>query len=71
MFILYKSHCPYAGSQLRLARLPPGQPRFTRRFGIRYRGRFGNYIIYYRVGGSGEGPLNFFALLKPPVRTDF
>ncbi len=43
----------------------------VRRFGIRYRGLVGNCLIYYRVGGSGEGPLNFFALLKPPVRTDF
>jgi len=25
--------------------------------GIRYRGLIGNDLIYYRMGGSGEGPL--------------
>jgi len=25
--------------------------------------------MYYRVGGSGEGPLKVLALLKPPVRS--
>ena len=53
----------------RLATLPSGQSGFTRRFGIRYRGLFGNYLLYYRVGGSGEGPLKVLALLKPPVRS--
>ena len=31
-------------------------------------GLFGNYLIYYSVGGSGEGPLKVFEHQKPPVR---
>ena len=36
--------------------------------GIRCCGPFRNYLIYYHVGGSGDGPLKVFALPKPPVR---
>ena len=46
----------------------PGGVAKSEVLGIRYRGLFGNYLIYYRVGGSGEGPLNFFAHTKPPIR---
>jgi hypothetical protein len=40
--------------------------RFTRRLGIRYRGLFGNYLIYYRVGGSSSNFKSFCTLRLVP-----
>ena len=55
---------------IRLATYHPVLSGFTRRFGMLL---FGNYLIYYRMGGSGEGPLNVLStcvclriLLTPP-----
>jgi hypothetical protein len=35
-----------------------------RTLGIRYRGLFGKCLIYYRVGGSSEGPFDV-GLISP------